>query len=73
MASVNGRVSLEEYLRFLTLEGILEKRSDRDGTGDGFVVATTFKDAAKNLIANDIVKVELETVIKKILRDFYSL
>ncbi|OUC15646.1 MAG: hypothetical protein B0A82_05755 [Alkalinema sp. CACIAM 70d] len=73
MAPVKGHVSLEEYLRFLTLEGILEKRSERAGSGDGFIVATNFKDAAKNLIANNIVKPELETVIKKILRDFHGL
>ena len=73
MALIKGHISLEEYLRFLTLEGVLEKRSERAGSGDGFIVAQNFKDAAKNLISNDIVKPELETVIKKILRDFHDL
>lgn len=73
MAPVKGHVPLEDYLRFLTLEGILEKRSERAGSGDGFIVAANFKDAAKNLIANNIVKPELETAIKQILRDFHSL
>lgn len=73
MSPIKGHVSLDEYLRFLTLEGILEKRSDRAGSGDGFVVATNFKDAAKNLIANNIVKPELETSIKKILKNFHGL
>ncbi len=73
MATVKGRISLDDYLRFLTLEGVLEKRSEEGGSGDGFVVAKNFKDSAKNLIANDIVKPELETVIKKVLRDFHGL
>ena len=73
MALIKGHISLEEYLRFLTLEGVLEKRSEKAGSGDGFIVAQNFKDAAKNLISNDIVKPELETVIKKILRDFHDL
>lgn len=73
MASIKGHVPLEEYLRFLTLEGILEKGSERAGNGDGFIVSNNFKDAAKNLIANNIVKPELETAIKKILSDFHGL
>lgn len=73
MAPIKGHVSLEEYLRFLTLEGILEKRTERAGNGDGFIVSANFKDAAKNLIANNIVKPELETAIKKILKDFHGL
>jgi hypothetical protein len=73
MAPIKGHVSLEEYLRFLTLEGILEKGSERAGSGDGFIVSANFKDAAKNLIANNIVKPELETAIKKILKDFHGL
>ena len=73
MATVKGRISLDDYLRFLTLEGVLEKRCEEGGSGDGFIVAKNFKDSAKNLIANDIVKPELETVIKKVLRDFHGL
>jgi len=73
MASIKGHIPLEQYLRFLTLEGVLEKRAEKAGGGDGFIVAQNFKDAGKNLIANDIVKPELEAVIKKILRDFHGL
>jgi hypothetical protein len=73
MVTTKGSISLEEYLKFLTLEGVLEKRSEDGGNGDGFVVAKNFKYSAKNLIANDIVKPELETVIKKILKDLYCL
>jgi hypothetical protein len=73
MAQIKGHISLDKYLRFLTLEGVLEKRSEEAGSGDGFIVANNFKDSAKNLIANDIVKPELETVMKKILSVFYSL
>jgi|GEM_PF-1833450 len=73
MVPIKGHIPLQEYLRFLTLEGVLEKRAEKAGDGDGFIVAQNFKDAAKNLIANDIVKPELEAVIKKILRDFYGL
>ena len=73
MAPIKGHIPLEVYLRFLTLEGVLEKRAEKAGGGDGFIVAQNFKDAAKNLIANDIVKPELEAVIKKILRDFHGL
>jgi hypothetical protein len=73
MARINGRISLVEYLKYLILEGVLEKYSEEFGSRDGFIVAKNFKDAAKNLIANNIVKPELETVIKKILRDFHGL
>lgn len=73
MASIKGHIPLEDYLRFLTLEGLLEKRAEKAGGGDGFIVAQNFKDAAKNLIANDIVKPDLEVIIKKILRDFHGL
>lgn len=72
-AQVKGHISLDKYLKFLTWEGVLEKRSEEAGSNDGFIVSKNFKDSAKNLIANNIVKPELERVIKKILSDFCKL
>lgn len=72
-ATIKGNNSLDDYLRFLTLEGILEKYSEQAGSGAGFIVAQNFRNSAKDLIANENVKPELETVIKKILKDFHNL
>lgn len=70
---IKGNNSLDDYLKILTLEGILEKRSEKAGSGDGFMVAKNFINSAKSLIDNENVKPELEIVIKKILKDLHNL
>jgi hypothetical protein len=73
-AAIKGSASLEQYTKFLLLEGVLDKQI-RIGSGTGYLmmVAKDFRDSAKNLIANNIVKPELEAVINKILKKFHNL
>lgn len=73
-AAIKGSASLEQYTRFLTLEGVLEKHL-KTGSGTGYLMTVSkgFRDSAKNLIANNIVKPDLEVVIKKMLKKFHNL
>ena len=72
-ANINGSMSLDKYLNFLTGERVLERRPEATGSGYGYIVAQGFKDSAKKLIESSLPNSKVKEVIKKILKKYHNL
>ena len=64
---------LDKYLKFLMIKGVLIKILNKSGSGHGFEVSEHFKDSAKNLITNSIVKPQMEIIIREAMKEFYDI
>ncbi len=64
---------LSRYLDFLILKNVLTKIPNKSGNSDGYEVSEHFKDSAKNLITNSIVKPKMEMIIRDAMKEFYNI
>lgn len=71
--ALKSNIKLTQYLRFLTEEGVLTKKSDKFNEKKyGYVVSAEFKSSAKRLITDNIVSPKLELTIFRIIETYYT-